>query len=160
MTFDEVFNRVLGHEGGYVNHPSDPGGETNWGISKRSYPDLDIKSLTRNQAKDIYKRDFWDRVHGDSMYDGVAFQVFDFTVNSGIETALRKLQKAVGVADDGYWGPITQNAINSLPEAVIIMRYTAERLDFWRSLSTWKTFGNGWAGRAAENLRNGAKDII
>ena len=158
MTFDEAFDRLMGHEGKYVFHPDDPGGETNWGISKRSYPDLDIKNLTRDDAKIIYKRDFWDRVHADEIYDGVAFQAFDFAVNSGIETAVRKLQRAVGVADDGYWGPVTRKAIAEQSESDIIMLFVAERLDFWTSLSTWPTFGKGWARRAAANLRYGATD--
>jgi lysozyme family protein len=158
MNFDIAFDRLMGHEGGYVNHPNDPGGETNWGISKRSYPNVDIKALTRDGAKAIYKRDFWDRIHADEMYDGVAFQALDFAINSGIQTSIRKLQKAVGVADDGWWGPATKAAVSALSESDVIMRFVAERLDFWRSLKTWPTFGNGWAGRAAENLRYGAKD--
>lgn len=159
MSFDTAFDRVLGNEGGYVNNLDDPGGETNWGISKRSYPDVDIKGLTRDGAKDIYKRDFWDRIHADTLSDGIAFQVFDFAVNSGIETAVRKLQAAAGVADDGIWGPHTQAAIAAMSESKLIMRFVAERLDFWRKLSIWPKFGNGWAGRAAQDLRYGARDI-
>jgi len=158
MNFDIAFDRLMGHEGGYVNNPNDPGGETNWGISKRSYPDVDIKNLTREDAKAIYKRDFWDRINATEIYDGVAFQAFDFAVNSSIETSIRKLQKAIGVADDGYWGPITRIQIHKLTESDIIMLFVAERLYFWTSLSTWKTFGKGWARRAADNLRYGSKD--
>lgn len=158
MTFDEAFDRLIGHEGGYVNHPNDPGGETNWGISKRSYPGVDIANLTRLQAKEIYRRDFWNAIHADEMYDGVAFQALDFAINSGIQTAIRKLQRAVGVADDGYWGPVTRAAVAAMSESDIIMHFVAERLDFWTSLSTWPTFGRGWARRAAHNLRYGAID--
>ena len=158
MNFDIAFDRLIGHEGGYVNNPDDPGGETNWGISKRSYPDLDIKSLTRDQAKEIYRRDFWNRIHADEMYDGVAFQAIDFAINSGIETAVRKLQAAVRVADDGYWGPVTKAAVAAMSETDIIMRFAAQRLRFWTSLSTWTTFGKGWARRAAANLDYGAED--
>lgn len=158
MTFDAAFDRLIGHEGGYVNNPNDPGGETNWGISKRSYPHVDIKGLTREGAKAIYHRDFWLRIHGDDMYDGVAFQVFDFAVNSGIGTAVRYLQRAVGVADDGYWGPVSEGAIGILSESDVIMRFNAERLDFMTRLSTWPMFGRGWARRIAGNLRYGAED--
>ncbi len=158
MNFDTAFDRLMGHEGGYSNDPRDPGGETRWGVSKRSYPNVDIANLTREGAKEIYRRDFWGRINGDRLHDGVAFQVFDFAVNSGIETAVRKLQKALGVADDGYWGPLSQAAADSTSESDTIMRLVAERLDFWRSLSTWKIYGNGWAGRAAQNLRYGALD--
>lgn len=158
MNFDTAFDRTVGIEGGYVNDPNDPGGETKFGISKRSYPDVDIANLTRDQAKAIYLRDFWDRIHADQLADGVAFQAFDFAVNSGIETAVRKLQRAVGVADDGHWGPHTQAAAAAMSETDTIMRFVAERLDFWRSLSTWPTYGRGWAGRAAQDLRYGAQD--
>lgn len=158
MGFDEVFNRVIGHEGGYVNDPKDPGGETNWGISKRAYPNVDIKNLTREEAKEIYRRDFWERLKAGSLYDGVAFQLFDFAVNSGIETAVRYLQRAVGVADDGHWGPMSANAAAAMSESDIIMRLCAERLDFMTRLKNWPDHGRGWARRIAGNLRFGALD--
>lgn len=158
MTFDEVFDRLVGHEGGYVNDPNDAGGETNWGISKRSYPNVDIKKLTRDEAKEIYRRDFWGKINGDKLYDGVAFQVLDFAVNSGIETAVRALQRAIGAADDGHWGPASQAAADKMSEADQIMRLNAERLDFMTRLTNWKFYGAGWARRIAGNLRYGAID--
>ena len=158
MAFDKAFDRLMGHEGGYVNNPADPGGETKWGISKRSYPDADIANLTREQAKAIYYEDFWQRIRADEMYNGVAFQALDFAINSGIETAVRKLQAAVGVADDGHWGPVTKAAVAAMSESDTIMRFVAERLDFWTRLSIWPQFGKGWARRAAQNLRYGAQD--
>lgn len=158
MNFDTAFDRVLGHEGGYVNNPKDPGGETNWGISKRRYPHTDIKNLSRNQAKELYRRDFWEPLQGDRLPDGVAFQTFDFAVNSGRGTAIRGLQRAVGVADDGTWGPVSQSALERLNESDVLMRLAAERLDFMTRLSTWPSFGRGWARRIAANLRYGAED--
>lgn len=156
--FDVAFDRLIGNEGGYVNNPNDPGGETNWGISKRSYPNIDIRALTRDGAKTIYLADFWQRIHADELAPGVAFQAFDFAVNSGIETAVRKLQTAIGVADDGHWGPITRAAAAALSPSDTIMRFNAERLDYLRKLSTWPSFGKGWAGRVAADLRYGAID--
>jgi lysozyme family protein len=158
VTFDDAFDRLMGHEGSYVNDPNDPGGETHWGISKRSYPSVDIKALTRDGAKAIYLRDFWRRLNADRLPDGVAFQLFDFAVNSGIETAVRYLQRAVGVADDGHWGPISQAAATRMSESDLIMRLVAERQDYQTRLSTWGTFGRGWARRNAANLRYGAID--
>lgn len=158
MDFDQAFSRLLGNEGGYSNNPSDQGQETNWGISKRSYPAVDIKALTRDGAKAIYLRDFWQRGHIDEFDAGLAFQVFDFAVNSGIETALRKLQLAAGVADDGHVGPLTLAAIKAKSASDMVMLFTAARLDFWTRLSTWPTFGKGWARRAAADLRYGAAD--
>lgn len=158
MNFDLAFDRLMGHEGGYVNDPNDPGGETKWGISKRSYPHLTISTLTRDDARRIYRRDFWERIHGDKLHDGVAFQVFDIAVNSGIETAVRQLQRAIGVADDGHFGPVSQAAAEKASETDTIMRLNAERLDFMTRLSTWQHFGRGWARRIAGNLRYAAED--
>jgi len=158
MTFGEAFDRLIGHEGGYSNDPDDPGGETNWGISKRSYPHLNIKALTREDARAIYLVDFWERIHGDTLYDGVAFQTFDFAVNSGIGTAIRYLQRAVGVADDGHWGPVSVAAAEALSESDTILRLNGERLDFMTRLKNWPHAGRGWARRIARNLHYGAED--
>ncbi len=158
MNFDLAFERLIGVEGGYVKNPKDPGGETKWGISKRSYPHLNIKELTREQARAIYRADFWNRVHADKMYDGLAFQLFDFAVNSGIETAVRYMQRVIGVADDGYWGPITQKAAAKISESDAIMLLNAERLDFMTRLSNWPDASRGWSRRIAANLRHGATD--
>jgi lysozyme family protein len=158
MNFQEAIDRVLSHEGGYVNNPADPGGETQWGISKRSYPNVNIKMLTREGAIEIYRTDFWQKIHADELFDGVAYQTLDFAVNSGIETAVRYLQRALGVADDGHWGPHTAEAAKAMSESDQIMRLNAERLDFMRKLKTFPTFGAGWVGRIAGNLRYGAED--
>ncbi len=157
-TFDLFFDRLLGNEGGYSNDPNDPGGETNWGISKRSYPDVDIKALTKAGAKAIYWRDFWSRIDADALPDGVAFQLFDFAVNSSPETAVRYFQRAIGVADDGHFGPISRAAAQAISESDAIMRLNAERLDFMTRLSNWPSAGRGWARRIAQNLRYGAED--
>lgn len=158
MTFDTAIDRVLGHEGGYINDPTDPGGETKWGISKRSYPHINIKDLTREGAKGIYLRDFWQKLNGDTLHDGVAYQLLDFAINSGIETAVRYFQRALHVADDGHWGPISQAAADALPEPDQIMLLTAERLDFMTRLKNWPHHGRGWVRRMALNLRYGAED--
>lgn len=158
MTFATAFDRLLGNEGGYVDDPADPGGETNWGISKRAYPTVNIKTLTRAGAQEIYLRDFWQRIHADELQDGVAFQAFDFAVNSSIETSVRYLQRALGVADDGHWGPITRKAAGALSESDTILRFNAERLDYLTRLSNWPAAGKGWARRIATNLRFGAED--
>lgn len=158
MTFDEAFARLIGHEGGEVNDPRDPGGHTKFGISKRAYPDVNIASLTVESAKAIYLRDYWQRAQADQ-YDGaIAFQVFDSAVNSGIGNAIRFLQRAVGVADDGQVGPLTLRAVNAMTVADVLMMFNAERLDFYTKLSTWPSFGKGWARRIVGNLRFSAKD--
>jgi len=158
VTFDQVFDKLINHEGGYVFNPHDPGGETKFGISKRSYPHLDIHSLTLADAKTIYRRDFWDRAQCDKLHPDLAFDLFDGAVNSGIGQAIRWLQRAVGVADDGVVGPLTLASINRENDtSAIRARYSGHRLDFMTRLSTWDVFGKGWARRIAFNLQSVGK---
>ena len=159
MSFEKSINRLLGHEGGYVNNPNDPGGETNWGISKRSYPNINMKELTREQAIALYKRDFWDAIGADDLPEGIGYQLLDFAVNSGCATAIRALQRAVGVADDGHIGPVSIAAINATSPHDLIMHLLAERLDFMTRLSNWPNASRGWSRRIAANLRYGADDV-
>ena len=156
MNFDIAFDRLIGHEGGYVNDLKDPGGETNWGISKRSYPTVDIKNLTRDDAKAIYLKDFWNPL-GDAD-PAIKFQVFDFAVNGGLSSAIRKLQAAVGVADDGHWGLISAAALAKMDVNDVLLKFNAQRIRYYTSLSTWPTFGKGWANRVAGNLDYAAQD--
>ena len=152
MNFDQAFEALIGHEVGYVNDPRDPGGETKFGVSKRAYPNVDIKALTLEQAKAIYKSDYWDRSQCDSLPPVIAFQVFDTAVNSGIGQSIRFLQRAVGVADDGQVGPLTINAVKRLDAETIVVRFNGQRLDFMTKLSTWDVYGKGWVRRIAKNL--------
>lgn len=150
--FDLAFEDVIGHEGGYVNHPQDPGGETKFGITKRTYPKENIRALTLDRAKAIYKRDFWDKVRGDELHPVLAFNVFDGAVNSGVSQSVRWLQRAAEVADDGEIGPITLGAVLKANPEALVARYNGHRLRFMTDLSRWPTFGKGWARRIAANL--------
>ena len=152
MNFDIAFAKLIGHEGGYTHNLKDPGGETKFGISKRSYPALDIADLTLDDAKAIYKRDFWDRAQCDRLHPDLAFQVFDGAVNSGIGNSIRWLQEAAGVAVDGVVGPLTVRKVGDMEPSTIVARYNGVRLKFMASLSTWDVFGRGWARRIATNL--------
>lgn len=158
LNFNIAFDRVIGLEGEYSNNPNDPGGETKWGISKHSYPNLDIKSLTREQAKEIYLRDFWNKLEMDTLFPNVVYQLFDFAINSGINTAIRYFQRALGVADDGHFGPISRTAARNTNECDMIMMLNAERLDFMTRLNNWPNSSRGWARRIAQNLKYGALD--
>ncbi len=159
MNFLTAINRVLGHEGGYSNDPNDPGGETKWGISKRTYPELDIKNLTREEAVAIYNVDFWIPARIASLPNSVAFQAMDFAVNSGIPVAIAALQRAAGSAPDGYVGPVTLAAIAKKSDHDLLVLYLAERLEFMTNLKNWPSAGRGWARRIAKNLRYGAEDV-
>lgn len=158
MNFDVAFDRLLGAEGAYVNDPNDPGGETKWGISKRSYPDEDIANLTKERAKFLYRKDFWDVLGGDGLPSAVAFQTFDFAVSSGCSTAIRYLQRSLGVADDGHWGPKSLAAASSTSTTDTILRLNALRLDYMTRLENWPSFSRGWARRISANLLFGADD--
>ena len=164
MSFETVVHMVLEHEGGYVNHPSDPGGETKYGISKRAYPDVDIAELTEDDAADLYKRDYWDRIKGDDLPVGVACVVMDYAVNSGISRASKALQSVCGIANgDGIIGPASLNAVwttvKNTSEEDVITAVTEQRQGFIRALSIYDTFGKGWERRIDET-RAKAMELI
>lgn len=151
--FDQCFDKLIAHEGGYSNDAKDPGGETNFGISKRAYPQVDIKNLTRDAAKAIYKRDYWDRAQCDKLPPTLAYLLFDAAVNSGIGQAIRFLQRALGVADDGVLGPLTLSMVSRADAESICARFIGQRLDFMTRLSTFEYFGKGWSRRLADQLK-------
>lgn len=152
MNFDESFIKLMEHEGGYVNNLKDPGGETRYGISKRSYPNVNIKTLTLEGAKIIYKIDYWDKCRCDELPESVRFDVFDAAVNSGVNRATVWLQDALNVKSDGIIGAQTLNAVNSVNGDILSKRYNGTRLLFMTTLDGFKVFGRGWTKRIAENL--------
>lgn len=156
--FDVCIERVLKAEAGYVNLASDPGGETNFGISRRAYPNVDIKGLTRSGAIAIYRRDYWDKIRGDDLPPAIAFQVLDAAVNHGIDRAVSWLQIAAGADADGHLGSMTIQAIKAANPLGLALRFNAERLHFYVSLGGWMTFGRGWSRRLADNLSYAAQD--
>lgn len=158
MIFADAIERVLGHEGGYSRDPRDPGGETRWGISRRQYPGLDIRSLTREEAAAIYERDFWNPVAATVPSPLLRFQLLDAAVNHGMGNAVRMLQRAAGVAPDGHWGPLSQAALLRRDPRDVAERFLAERLDFCARLNAFDAFGRGWTRRIAQNLRYLAGD--
>jgi lysozyme family protein len=154
VTFDDAFTKLIGEEGGYVNNPADPGGETKYGISKRSYPEEDIANLTLARAKYLYARDFWGPAGCDAVPDGIKFDLFDTAVNSGWKRAVMLLQSAVNEVVDGDLGPHTLQAVQSIDPERLIARFNGWRLDFLNDNPTlWATFGRGWSQRIAENLK-------
>lgn len=158
MDFDKAFDRLIGHEGGYSNHPADPGGETMWGVTARvaranGYTGP-MKDMPRSTAKSIYRKLYWDAVKADQLPETVRFDVFDGAVNSGVSQSAKWLQRAAGVVDDGVIGPKTIAAASAVGP-VITARYNGHRLEFMASLPTWSSFGKGWARRIASNLKGG-----
>jgi lysozyme family protein len=170
MNFDQAFDRLIGHEGAFTNDARDPGNwtggrvnvgvlkGTKFGIAANTYPDLDIERITLADAKAIYHRDWWLKAGADEMDGAIVFQLWDFAVNTGMGTAKRALQRAVGVPDDGQFGPRTIAAVRAMSVSDVVMRFSAQRLRFYTSLSTWPTFGKGWTNRVAGQLEYGAQD--
>lgn len=152
MGFDQAFEILIGHEGSYSNNQNDPGGETNWGISKRQYPNLDIRNLSLADAKELYRTKYWLAAGCDKVPATAAFQLFDFAVNSGVNRAIRTMQSAIGVAADGVIGPKTIAAIQAMSADRFNARLNAQRLAFMVSLDGWKDFSRGWALRIVDNL--------
>ena len=145
--FEKALQIVLTWEGGYVNDPHDPGGETNFGICKKSYPWLDIKNLTVSAAADIYRKDFWLKCLCDELPLSVAIIVFDTSVNMGTYTAIKLLQKTVDVDSDGVVGPFTINAAKGIRSYDLTVKYMANRIDRYSKLDGWMRYGLGWTRR-------------
>jgi len=150
--FNLAVQNTLNYEGGYTLDPKDPGGETNFGISKRSYPNLDIKNLTKDQAVLIYYNDFWKKIQGDAMPAGLAFNVFDEAVNTGVGEAVQMLQKSLNVKPDGVIGPNTLHAMNNATNDNIISFGTL-RVLYYFSCAEYATYGpSNWIPRAIGTL--------
>lgn len=148
--FEQAVTLIMEHEGGEVNDPNDPGGHTKYGISKRAYPDLNIGEITEDDARRIYKADYWDRIRGDELPEPVAIGVFDMAVNAGNRTAVQLLQRVLGVTDDGIIGPVTLRAAHDANQHWLSVRYAAERISYYAALSGWQRYGRGWSARVVK----------
>ncbi len=147
MLFEKAFGIILDWEGGYVNDPGDPGGETKFGISKRSYPNVKINELTREDAADIYKRDFWDACKCDEFPPPVAILLFDAAIQHGQETAIKMLQNVVNVSADGIVGRKTILTVNGKSPAYIARELSLSRMMLYTSNKNWSLYGKGWTRR-------------
>ena len=156
--FDSALKAVLHHEGGYVNHPSDPGGRTNLGVTQRVWEEwvgheVDekaMRALTPELVGPMYKAKYWDKIKGDDLPEGVDYAVFDAAVNSGPGRAAKWLQSCVGVEPDGGIGPKTLAAVAAFDPKELVEDYAKRRLSFLMDLPHWGTFGKGWGRRVAE----------
>lgn len=156
--FDAALKAVLYHEGGFVNHPKDPGGMTNMGVTKtvweawvgHSVDEKAMRALTPGDVAPLYKKKYWDAVRGDDLPDGVDYIVFDTAINSGPGRAIKFLQGCVGVDADGAFGPKTLAAVRTADPKKLVEDYAKRRLSFLQDLPTWGTFGRGWSRRVAE----------
>ena len=161
--FQEALKRVLKHEGGYVHHPSDPGGETNYGITKNTAKQFgyngSMKNIPMAIVEKIYKQQYWDAMSCDSFEFAIAFHMFDAAVNHGLLNARKIIQRAVGVKDDGIIGSVSLAAIRKMPQCLFVYSFHAERILFYTKISTFNTFGKGWMNRMVDNLRYAVEDF-
>lgn len=156
--FDSALKAVLHHEGGYVDHPADPGGMTNLGVTKKVWEEWvghpvdekQMRALTPELVGPMYKAKYWDKIRGDDLPTGVDYAVFDAAVNSGPGRAAKWLQGCVGVEQDGGIGPKTLAAVAKFDPAGLVEDYAKRRLSFLMDLPHWGTFGKGWSRRVAE----------
>ena len=156
--FDKSLAAVLVHEGGYVFHPKDPGGETNLGCTKTTWEEYcghpvdtkTMKALTPQDVGPLYRQKYWNKVCADDLPAGVDYVVFDAAINSGPGRAAKWLQACVGVEPDGGIGPKTLAAVRAFNPKQLIDDYSKRRLSFLMDLPTWETFGRGWARRVDE----------
>lgn len=155
--YEQSLAAVLVHEGGYVNHPRDPGGATNKGVTQAVYDDYrhkaglhtqSVKAISSEEIGNIYRRQYWNAVNGDGLPSGLDYAMFDFGVNSGVNRAARYLQAVLGVAQDGLIGNGTLAAIHNVTATIDAL--CDKRLAFLRSLGTFDTFGKGWTRRVQD----------
>lgn len=165
-TWPTALAAVLKHEGGYVNHPADPGGRTNLGVTQRVWEswtnqpadEAVMRALTPELVAPLYRERYWNAVRADELPPGVDLAVFDVAVNSGTGRAGKLLQQAVGAAVDGSIGPRTVALATAADPVVTIDRICDLRLEFLRALPIWPTFGRGWS-RRVEAVRSEAKSF-
>ena len=158
INFDACLAHLLKHEGGFVNHPSDPGGATNLGVTQavwegwidRSVSEKNMKALTPAKVAPLYREIYWDRIKADKLPSGVDYCVFDAAVNSGVSRAAKWLQTTVGAVADGAIGEQTLKQVLLTNPQMVIDKYSAIRLEFLKGRSTWPTFGKGWERRVEE----------
>jgi len=156
--FNQCLSVVLHHEGGFVNHPKDPGGITNLGITKKTWEawigrpatEEDMRKLTPAMVGPLYEQRYWKASGADKLPPGVDLSVFDFAVNAGPKRAIRTLQECLRTTPDGIIGPATLGAAGQANAASVIREYAVRRLSFYRTLPTFDTFGRGWTRRVKE----------
>lgn len=160
MTFADAFKYVVGEEGKLSLDPQDrgnwTGGQvgvgqlkgTKYGVSAAAYPFLDIANLTLDAARAIFKRDYWDRLQGDSIPYGSALVLFDFGINAGVEESIRVAQRALGLSVDGIQGPVTHYALSNTPPAVFVPLFTQYRIAAYHAMPEFSHDGDGWIARA------------
>lgn len=150
MQFKDAVEFILKYEGGYVNNPQDPGGETKFGISKRSFPNVDIKNLTRKHAIALYEEHYWHRCKCQGLPEIFRLAVFDCAVNQGVIAAAKMFQAAIGAKVDGIIGPKTIDKSYDTNQEIAFMKFMRLRVSRYMLLDTFEIFGKGWMARLVD----------
>ena len=161
QNFEQSLKMLLHHEGGYVWHPEDPGGETNLGVTRAVYEqwvgrqvmDGEMKALTVADVAPIYKTNYWDRIRADDLPSGLDFAAFDWAVNSGTGRPAKVIQKYISAKQDGAIGPKTLALVAENDPSKMIQYLYEQRQKFYERLKTFETFGKGWTRRNQETLK-------
>jgi len=156
--WNKSFDLVIVNEGGYVDNKLDPGGATNWGCTQAVWEGYighkvsidDMKALTKEDVKPLYKKRYWDAIHGDAIPSGLDYCLFDCAINSGVNRSAKIIQEIVGVFADGAIGNNTVSAITQLNPVTAINEFCDKRQAFLESLKTFPVFGKGWSKRVSE----------
>ena len=163
--WDKSFQLLLKSEGGYSAHEADPGGRTNLGVTQAVWEnwvghvsgEKEMKSLTPEMVKPLYKKKYWDACHCDDLPSGIDYCVYDFACNAGVGRSIKTLQIAVGTIPDGSIGPKTLQAVANTPD--LIDKFSDEKVRFYKSLPTFSVFGNGWLNRI-EHVKRDASLMV
>ena len=166
--FEKSLELVLQHEMGYVHHPLDPGGRTNLGVTQRVWEDYvghkvdeqTMRNLTKELVAPLYRKEYWDAVHGDQLPSGADYLAFDFAVNAGAFRSIKTIQRALNITADGVIGPVTVKAIQDTNAEDFINSFSAAKESFYRGLSNFPTFGRGWFNRVAKSKRIAEEMIV
>ena len=159
--FERSLALVLQHEGGYVNHPSDPGGRTNLGVTQRVWEqyvghpvdEAAMRKLTKEMVAPLYRKQYWDVCHCDDLSAGVDYLAFDFSVNAGSFRSIKTIQRALNITADGVIGPVTVKAIQDTNAEDFIEKFSDVKKSFYLGLANYPTFGKGWLNRVAEGKK-------
>jgi len=166
--FEKSLELVLQHEMGYVHHPLDPGGRTNLGVTQRVWEDYvghkvdeqTMRNLTKELVAPLYRKEYWDAVHGDQLPSGADYLAFDFAVNAGAFRSIKTIQRALNITADGVIGPVTVKAIQDTNAEDFINSFSAAKESFYRGLANFPTFGRGWLNRVAESKKAAEEMIV
>ena len=165
--WDKCFDLVIVNEGGFVNNNLDPGGATNWGCTQAVWEQYvghkvtveDIENLTKEDVKPLYRKRYWNAIHGDAIPSGLDYCLFDAAINSGVSISSKWIQEIVGVSADGAIGNNTVAAITQINPITLINEFSEKRLGFLQKLKTWPVFGKGWGKRVSE-VRTRALEMV